>query len=278
MNKIFMVVWRFLSWQAFCVVCIQYHCMFCPTLCPVLRKCVHITTCISSLLYIGVNKSGPDVLFLSGFESSIIYKHNAPQLSLTVCLYQHPTIISYCLSISTPHNYLFTVRLYQHPTIISYHLSISTPHNYLLPLSISIPPQLSLTVSLYQHPTIISYCLSNSNSKSLWYQQPPCMKYNRGHFDNVGNITLHYTFQLGSQSYYKHKTKQNLFIYRHVCMYMCAFEHVHTSPSAHIHAYTYIYIHKYIYTWLLARGRPHSDIPFRYPIIAKADNKVAETP
>ena len=39
---------------------------------------------------------------------------------------------------------------------------------------------------------------SNSNSKSLLYQQPPCMKYNRGNFDNVGYITLHYTSQLGS--------------------------------------------------------------------------------
>ena len=39
-----------------------------------------------------------------------------------------------------------------------------------------------------------------------------------------------------------------------------------------------LYIHKYIYTWLTARGRPHFAIPFRYPIIAKANGKVAETP
>ena len=39
-----------------------------------------------------------------------------------------------------------------------------------------------------------------------------------------------------------------------------------------------IYIHEYIYTWLTARGRIHFAIPFRYPIIAKADGKVAETP
>ena len=42
-------------------------------------------------------------------------------------------------------------------------------------------------------------CLEDkSNSKSLLYQQPPCKKYNRGDFDNVGYITLHYTSQLGS--------------------------------------------------------------------------------
>ena len=149
-----------------CVVSIQYHCMFCLSLCPVLRKCVHITACITSLLYIGVNKSGPDVLFLSSFESSIIYKHNAPQLSFTVCLYQHPT--NYLLPfvyINTPQLSL-TVCLYQHPTIISYCLSISTPHNYLLLFVYINTPQLSLTVGLYQHPTIIYILIRVCDSSS----------------------------------------------------------------------------------------------------------------
>ena len=81
-------------------------------------------------------------------------------------------ITSYWLSISAPHNYLLlfvyintpqlslTVCLYQHPTIISYCLSISTLHNYLLLLVYINTPQLSLTVCLYQHATIISYRLS----------------------------------------------------------------------------------------------------------------------
>ena len=43
---------------------------------------------------------------------------------------------------------------------------------------------------------LFKYCCSNSNI--LVYQQPPCMKHNGNHFDNVGCTTLHSTFQLGS--------------------------------------------------------------------------------
>ena len=55
-----------------------------------------------------------------------------------------------------------------------------------------------------------------------------------------------------------------------------AIPYIYTHLQTHTHAYVYIY--EYIYTWLTARGRPHFAIPFRYPIIAKSDGKVAETP
>ena len=47
----------------------------------------------------------------------------------------------------------------------------------------------------------------------------------------------------------------------------------------HVYRYIYIYINTHtLYTWLTARGRSRSAIPFCYPIIAKADNKAAGSP
>ena len=45
----------------------------------------------------------------------------------------------------------------------------------------------NLSNGLYSLQFIFKY------SKYLLYQQPPSMKYNKGHFDNVGCTTLHYT-------------------------------------------------------------------------------------
>ena len=88
----------------------------------------------------------------------------------------------------------------------------------------------------------VSWRISNSNSKSksLLYQQPPCMKYNRGHFDNVGYTTLHYSW-----SYYKHKTKQNSFIYRYTHACTCARLNIYTHLQTHIYTHTRIYIYMY---------------------------------
>ena len=86
----------------------------------------------------------------------------------------------------------------------------------------------------------ISNSNSNSNSKSLLYQQPPCMKYNRGHFDNVSNTTLHYTSQLGKLVVLQtqHKTKTHLYIDTRTHVHVRVWKYTHISK----HTRVYIYI------------------------------------
>ena len=93
--------------------------------------------------------------------------------------------------------------------------------------------------------------------------------------------TLHYTTHPSWEASRTTNTKQNkthLYIDTRMHVHVRVWTYTHISKRTHTCIHTYIYIHKYIYTWLTARGRPHFAIPFRYPIIAKADGKVAETP
>ena len=97
--------------------------------------------------------------------------------------------------------------------------------------------------------------------------------------------TLQYTTRSSWEASHTTNPKQNkthLYIDKRTHVHVCVWTYTHISKRTHtrihVYIYTYIYIYIYIYTWLTARGRPHFDFPFRYPIIAKADSKVADTP